>query len=70
MTRRYSDFYTFNEQKLFKFVVQITSIVDPIRSDVKYVENAVICMPDTLFDSVCSVSDGLKKLKRTEIIIK
>ncbi|KRX60341.1 Sorting nexin-13 [Trichinella sp. T9] len=47
------------------FSSKITSVVDPIRSGVKYVGNAVISMPDTLFDGVCRVGDGLGKVTRT-----
>ncbi|KRZ27660.1 hypothetical protein T4B_11488 [Trichinella pseudospiralis] len=41
MTRRFSDFSTFNKQ--------ITSVVGSIRYGAKYAENAVTSMPDTLF---------------------
>ncbi|KRY38353.1 hypothetical protein T01_8222 [Trichinella spiralis] len=41
--------------KLFKFVVQMTSAVDPIRSGAKCSGNAIICISDTLFDSACVV---------------
>ncbi|KRZ30580.1 Sorting nexin-13 [Trichinella pseudospiralis] len=51
------------------FSSKITSVVDPIRSGVKYVGNAVISMPDTLFDGVCRVGDGLGKVTRTVLRI-
>uniref|UniRef100_A0A5S6QNQ0 PXA domain-containing protein n=1 Tax=Trichuris muris TaxID=70415 RepID=A0A5S6QNQ0_TRIMR len=46
-------------------VEKLNSVVDPIRSGVKFVGNAVISMPDTLIDGVCKVGDGLGKVTRT-----
>ncbi|VDP16394.1 unnamed protein product, partial [Soboliphyme baturini] len=44
---------------------KITSVVEPIRTGVKSIGNAVIAVPDALFDGVIRVSDEIGKATRS-----